>query len=386
MKKPKTKLVSRRAGAGTLEKGLRVMEAVEKAGRGVTIQEVAALTGIQRLAVYRLLSTLEERGYVHRSEDKRYRSNLVRRRLLVGYAAPLSGTPFREDVTSSIEQAASRTGVELMMLDNRDEDAAAAMHNASILLERRVDAAMFFQPVESVGHMMADRFLHARVPFITIEGAIQGGVYFGGNNYQAGKLAGAALGKFALKEWEGRFDLVVLLEGAKAASNAQARLAGALVAIGEVLGKVEDSRVIHLDGNACRESSREAMARLLQRLPRRTRLLVSGFNDPSSVGALQAVIDEAREEDVAIVGQNATREGRAGIRGKGSRLIASVAYFPERYGEKLLPLASALARGEPVPPAVYTEHRILDRDNIDRVYPESETATQPPPAESESRR
>jgi ribose transport system substrate-binding protein len=370
MNKPKAKPTSSRKGAGTLEKGLKVLEAVEKSGKGVSIQEVAALTGIQRLSVYRLLSTLEQRGYVHRSQDKRYRSNLVRRRLLVGYAAPLFGTPFRADVTSSIESAAGRAGMELIMLDNRDEDAAAAMHNASTLLERRVDAVMFFQPVESLGHMMADRFLDAGVPFIAIEAAISGGIYFGGNNFQAGKLAGQALGRFASKEWGGSFDFVVLLEGAKAATNAQARLAGALVGISEVLGKIEDSRVIHVDGNACRESSREAMAALLRKLRPGSRLLVSGFNDPSSVGALQAVIEQNRQEDIVIVGQNATQEGRKAIREPGSRLIASVAYFPECYGDKLLPLCASLARGESVPPAVYTEHRLLDRDNVDLVYPE----------------
>jgi ribose transport system substrate-binding protein len=361
---------TKRAMAGTFEKGLKVLEAVEKSGKGVTIHEVAALTGIQRLAVYRLLSTLEQRGYVHRSEDKRYRSNLIFRRLLLAYAAPLAGTPFREDVTSSIQEVAAQAGADLLVLDNRDEDAATAMHNVSILLERRADAAMFFQPVESVGYMIADRLLHAGVPFITIEAAISGGVYFGGNNYQAGKLAGTALGRFALKEWGGRFDFVVLLEGVKAATNAQARLAGAQVGIAEVLGQVEDTRVIHLDGNACRESSREAMTGLLGTLAPGTRLLISGFNDPSSVGALQAVMEQDRQADVAIVGQNATREGRSAIRQQGSPLIASVAFFPERYGAKLLPLATALARGEPVPPAVYTEHRILDRYNVDSVYPE----------------
>jgi ribose transport system substrate-binding protein len=375
VKKNNPKTSARLPGAGTLEKGLKVLEAVEKSATGATIQEVATVTGIQRLAVYRLLSTLQERGYVRRSEDKRYRSNLIRRRLLMGYTAPLAGTPFREDVASSIQEAASQAGIEVIMLDNRDEDAATAMRNVSTLLEHRPDAAMFFQPVESVGHMVADRLLNAAVPFITVEAAIPGGVYFGGNNYQAGKLAGTALGKFALKEWRGHFDFVVLLEGVKAATNAQARLAGALVGIAEVLGEVEDSRVIHLDGNACRESSREAMAGLLRTLAPGTRLLVSGFNDPSSVGALQAVTDHGRAEDVAIVGQNATREGRSAIRQKGSPLIASVAYFPERYGERLLALAAALARGEPGPPAVYTEHLVLDRHNVDSVYSQDDPSS-----------
>jgi len=357
-------------GAGTLDKGLRVLEAVEKAGRPVTIQEVASLTGIQRLAVYRLLSTLVERGYVSRSEDKRYSATVARRRLLIGYSAPLSGTPFREDLAASVNRAVSQRGFELVMLDNGEDDSAAAMRNVETLLEHRVDVAMFFQPVEFVGHMMADRLFGDGVPFITIESPIQGGVYFGANNYQAGRLAGQTLGRSAEDRWAGRFDFVVLLEGTRAGTNAQARLAGALAGVREVLGDIQQSRVIHLDGHAQLESSREAMAALLRTLKRGTRLLVSGFNDPSSVGAVEAARAEGRESDVVIVGQNATREGRAEIRRPGSCLIASVAYFPERYGESLLKLAGALARGDQVPPAVYTQHLVLSRENVDRLYPE----------------
>ena len=59
----------------TLDKGLTVLEAVEKAAQPPTIQELARITGIQRLAVYRLLCTLEQRGYVIRDDDKHYRAH-----------------------------------------------------------------------------------------------------------------------------------------------------------------------------------------------------------------------------------------------------------------------------------------------------------------------
>ena len=50
----------------------------------------------------------------------------------------------------------------------------------------------------------------------------------------------------------------------------------------------------------------------------------------------------------------------------GSRIVGSTAYEPERYGEKLIPLALKILRGEPVPPAVYMEHTFV------RAMPESE--------------
>ena len=80
--------------------------------------------------------------------------------------------------------------------------------------------------------------------------------------------------------------------------------------------------------------------------------------------------ESRRQKTVAIVGHNAMEEGRAEIRKPESAFIASVAYFPERYGDKLIKLARAIADGEPVPPALYTDHVVIDRANLSRHYPE----------------
>jgi ribose transport system substrate-binding protein len=353
---------------GTLEKGLSVLEILEKGCKPLTIQEIANATGIQRAAVFRLLYTLEQRGYVQRQDNKKYRSTTRRRRILLGYAAPLSGTWFRTELAASLQAAAADANVDLVVMDNREDDPEASLGNAQALIDARVDVALLFQPFERIGHTVADRFFHAGIPFISIEVPLQGGIYFGANNYQAGKMAGLELAKFAARNWNGRFDYVVLLESSLTSTNVQARLAGVLVGLREMLGEFEDSRVIHLDGRAHQESSREAVAELLPRLREGARLLISGFNDPTAVGALEAVRAAGRERHVAIVGQNATEESRGEIRNPDSRLIASVAYFPERYGGKLVRLALGILNREPVPPAVYTDHAILSRENIDRYY------------------
>jgi ribose transport system substrate-binding protein len=193
-------------------------------------------------------------------------------------------------------------------------------------------------------------------------------VYFGANNYQAGKLAGLALARFAAEQWGGSFDRVVLVESSSVGPNVQARLTGVLVGIRERLGAVPDSQVIHLDGRSRQETSREVVAGLLAKLKRGSRLLISGFNDQTALGALQAVRAAHRERDVALVGQNASEEGRQELRKPKSRLIASIAYFPERYGSKVIHLARSILNREPVPPAVYTDHVVLDHSNLDRFY------------------
>ncbi len=49
--------------------------------------------------------------------------------------------------------------------------------------------------------------------------------------------------------------------------------------------------------------------------------------------------------------------------------MGSVAYFPERYGDQLIPLALTLIRGKTVPPATFVKHVLVTPQNVDRIYP-----------------
>ena len=69
------------------------------------------------------------------------------------------------------------------------------------------------------------------------------------------------------------------------------------------------------------------------------------------------------------MGQNAIREARQELRRPATRLIGSVAYFPESYGEELIPLALAILQKKPVPPAVFVKHQLITPKNIDLLYP-----------------
>jgi ribose transport system substrate-binding protein len=51
-----------------------------------------------------------------------------------------------------------------------------------------------------------------------------------------------------------------------------------------------------------------------------------------------------------------------------TRLIGSVAYFPEKYGEGLIRLALDILAKKAVPPAVFIKHRLLTPENVDHLY------------------
>jgi ribose transport system substrate-binding protein len=108
------------------------------------------------------------------------------------------------------------------------------------------------------------------------------------------------------------------------------------------------------------------------RSSRSRRMLVGAINDPSALGALRAFQEAGRAECCAIMGQNASPEGRAELREPGTRLIGSVAYFPEKYGEQIVGVALDILNRRPVPPAVFVKHQLVTPENINHVYPNDE--------------
>lgn len=355
---------------GTLEKGLKILDLLERAGQPMRIQDIVQASAMERGGVFRILSTLASSGYIERLPDKRYRAVFRRRKIRLGYSAPLSGNPFRRDVTLSIQRAAADASLELIMLNCSEENPDEHLANAQTFIEAKVDLAIVFLTPDLFAHMLADRFVTAGLPVIAVETPIPGAVFFGGNNFRAGFMAGNALGAFARDHWDRQLDRLVLLESSSAAPAVQARLSGAVAGVRDILGDLPESKIIHLDGYAHQDSSRSATEKLFKSIPRKSRTLISAFNDPSAIGALEAVRASAREEFAVVVGQNATAESRAEICRADSPLIASVAYFPERYGDRLTTLAMSMLNREQTPLAVYTDHVLLDAHNIAHYYPD----------------
>jgi ribose transport system substrate-binding protein len=96
-------------------------------------------------------------------------------------------------------------------------------------------------------------------------------------------------------------------------------------------------------------------------------LLVATQNDGAALGALRAVREAGRERATAIVSQNFGPDPRvsAEIGDDDSPLIGSLAFFPEKYGSKIIPAVLRWLSKEQVPPAFYTNHVMVTKENVD---------------------
>jgi len=351
----------------------RVLTAFRASGEALPLREIAARSGLPKSMTFRLLYTLERCGMLEKVGENLYRSSLrpFKQRLYrLGYAAQGTDYQFSKEVSAGLERAAAAEGVELISVDNR-YNPKIAQRNADVLVRERVDLVIEFQTDEQIAPIVAAKYRDANIPLIAIEIPHPGATYFGANNYEAGLIGGRYLGRWAKQRWEGEVDEIVLVVLKRAGSLPQMRMTGMLVGMKEVCPHLEQRRVAYLDGDGMLGDSFEAMRRHL-RTSRSRRLLVGAINDPSALGALRAFQEAGRTEACAIVGHNASPEGRTEMRQPGTRLVGSVAYFPEKYGAEILRVALDILHHRAVPPAVFVKHQMVTPDNVNHVYPNDE--------------
>jgi len=291
----------------------------------------------------------------------------------IGFANLGENMSFPVDVRRGLEQAAQdMSNIDLILADN-ELSGEVALRVADRLIAEGVDLAIEYQIDERVGGLLMDKFNRANIPVIAVDIPLMGATYFGVDHYRAGHMAGTALGRWLVERWDGTFDRLIILEEKRPGALPATRIQGQLDGLQEVIGKVPASQILYLDSGNTTEISQANMLQALQELADARRLAVISFNDDAAFGAICAARELGREGDVVIVGQGADRIVRKEIRHPESRLIGSTAYWPEKYGEKLLQVATKILSGEPVPPAVYNEHIFITQDNIDECYPESST-------------
>jgi ribose transport system substrate-binding protein len=105
--------------------------------------------------------------------------------------------------------------------------------------------------------------------------------------------------------------------------------------------------------------------------PKRT--LIGAVNDICALAALRAYEEAGARHLCAVVGQNSIHEARNELRRPGTRLVGTVAYFPERYGDELIPLALSILQKKALPSTVFVKHQLITPYNVDLVYPLDDT-------------
>lgn len=353
----------------------QLLTAFRSRGEALPLKEIAARSGLPKTMAFRLLYTLDKCGMIDKVGENLYQSRVrpwKQRLYRLGYAAQGQDTQFAKEVSGSLQRAAAAEGIELITVDNRYSP-KTAQRNADLLVRERVDLAIEFQTDEHVAAVVAAKYRDANIPMIAIDIPHPGAIYYGANNYEAGMIGGRYLGRWIREHWHSEIDEIIMLELPRAGNLPRMRLTGMLVALNMVLPNAGKCRVTYLDGDGDLGRSFEAVRRHLRTTSAR-RQAVGAINDTSAVGALRAFQEAGREEHCAVMGQNASPEGRAELRHPKTRLIGSVAYFPEKYGHGLIELSLDVLNQRQVLPTVFVEHKLVTPTTVDHYYPNDRLA------------
>lgn len=363
---------TRAEGAGghrlqTVRRACTLLKAFADQEERLTLAEISERTRIEKTIVFRLVHTLTEEGLLRRVDARGYCLNIrlmSGKRFRLGYAAQSADSPFSAAVSDSLRRAAEHNSVELIQVDNH-YSAKTALKAAERLISERVDVAIEFQTYIRVAPLISALFQTAGIPLIAVDIPHPGATFYGVDNYNVGRLAGQALVQWAKKNWQGKAEDLLLLGLEIAGPLPHLRLAGAEAVIRETFPSIS---LVCLDTRGEFHRSFETIRKHLRLKPSMKTLIV-GVNDPAVLGALRAFEEAGRSDHCVAVGLGAIPEARVELRRPGSRLIGSIAFFPEHYGEDLLRLATDLFYKKRVPPAVYTRYQMVTPQLANQIYP-----------------
>ena len=277
------------------------------------------------------------------------------------------------ELRRSFELAARTLPVDMLYFDNAG-DGARAIANAEAAIAAKADLLIEYNADAEANAEIARRLAAASIPGLALVHPLPGAPLYGPDNRAAGRIAGRALGAFALETWPGEPVLGALIGDLADSSPAISdRVQGIAEGVHESLASLNFAP-LDTGGQPVRADA--LLSKFLQ-TQRGQRVLIATVDDLSAVYAKNAVEMNRRQSDCVIVSQGLDRNIHGSVSDKkeidpnnrGSVVLGSVAYYIDRYGYDVLPLALHLLAGERLPPRTVTKHTLITAGNVFQEYP-----------------
>src|ERR1700690_3864540 len=180
-----------------------ILELLETEKKALTLEDIFQRVHISKTSVYRILKTFVHPGYLAQSQGGRYRAAARPKKVRFGFASQSVTMPFSEAVTASLRAAATNSGIDLVVIDNK-YDPEVALRNAEEFVGKGVDLVIEFQIDEHIAPLIGHTLSSAGIPVIAIDIPHPHATYFGVDNFQVGFEAGELLAQYAIDQWKGK--------------------------------------------------------------------------------------------------------------------------------------------------------------------------------------
>jgi ribose transport system substrate-binding protein len=290
----------------------------------------------------------------------------------IGYGNGMASLDFSARVTQSIYDTAELMGVDVVECDN-NYDQEATFNCADLLITQEVDGIVFANWLAPIAETVGQKWVDAGIPAVTYDGPHPGAVDFGADNYTAGFKAGEYLGQYVKDQgWDVEDVWLVRAENPDVGEGPGQRLVGCEDGVRSVID-LRDDQVAQILNGSFTDQAYEGMTTWLTGHPDAKHVLACSINDQGATGLSGALEAADRTETSAVVGQGVDAPALAELHGRTeeeSAFKGSVAYFPDKYGEWMVPIIVDLIEGNSVPPVVRINHLVIDRSDVGDYYPE----------------
>jgi ribose transport system substrate-binding protein len=306
---------------------------------------------------------------------------LAQKRWVVAFAnvteepgVALEGTGFTgAEIRESFLLAARVHPVDLVFYDNRRDD-ARAIANADAAIARKVDLYILYHRGAAANAIIAQKLGAAGVPVLAVNDPVPGAPIYTIDNAAAGRVAAETLVDFAARSWPGQTIVAAIIGHVSAAADG---VPERVQAVAETLRRrLPAARLTTLDTHGNLVHVATLLGAFLAGQPSR-KVLIATTDDGTALAAKSAVEAAGRLRDAVIVSHGLDRSIHGGMNdrkeidpvNRGSIVLGSVAFYLDRLGYDVLPLALRMLRGEPVPARTVVPHRLVTAATVFREYP-----------------
>lgn len=291
------------------------------------------------------------------------------KKIKIGFAALDESVDFHLNVKKSVIKNCEKYGVSVITVDNKG-DPANAVRNADYLIMQGVDVLVEFNTDAATNSIIKKKCDSANIPILGVDIPVPNSPIMGADNIESGRLVGRTLGELAMKNWGGTVDYLVLIDLPRSGEIVKVRMDNIILGVREIIHDLHESKIIRFDGKYNVNVCEHMILAFLEAHPDAHHILIGTLSDTEASGALAAIKKANRDKDCFMVSHGVSTPAIKNLRSEEDNCWkAGVAYFPEKYGDYIVPAAIKMAKGGKVPEYIPMKHIVITKDNIDKYYP-----------------
>ncbi len=299
--------------------------------------------------------------------------------VVIGYNAGTETLEFFNNVYGGLQYEADQYGAKLLYAcSNFDPEQiipkvnTLMMQGANVIIDFNVNSEIGGNIVDVVKEAGGAGVIGIDVEYFSANGTDRAW-FMGANNQVAGELCGQAIANYSKEYKDGQLDMLVLFFNSENGDEVKKRMGGAIDGLAQEGIELTEDQIEWIDmgggGSDTTVAGKDKFTSWLTAHPDMTSVGVVGVNDETMQGVLAAAETAGRADDVILASHNVSSQFIDQVKQGGNKCwTGSVAYYPERYGEYLVPMAIAMVHADPnvdIQQKITMNHEFVTRDMVE---------------------